>query len=393
MGESGKRVSWVELYLDLVFVLAVGQVAQLIVAEPETQTVWIALGLFFALWWTWVGFAVFYNRHGADSRSLRLLFLAASVPAGVAAVAVEPASTGDSAVFAASLAVVRLLLAWANAAVAGEGLLGHRITRGYVVSAALFAISIWVSEPGRYVLWAIGIAIESGPTLAEDRRAAHRVRREGLAALRPHDPSEALDAHHFAERFGLFLIIVLGEVLVEAGAASVDGDLADAAIWSGLVAAMVLAAGLWWVYFDAAAELNLRVLELTGGSPAMARAVFAVGHMLPAFSLLVTAAGVGLLLEEDPPEIAAWLACIGVGAYLAGTRGSLRAGGRLPVAVRVVALVATFQLARLRPELSVHAYLWLLAGWVAVCALLTTRGRPVDDAELQRLATREAGRS
>ena len=90
----GKRVSWVELYLDLVFVLAVAQLANLIVADPEMSSVWIALGLFATLWWTWVGFAVLYNRHGADRPEQRLLFLAASVPAGVAAVAIEPASVG-----------------------------------------------------------------------------------------------------------------------------------------------------------------------------------------------------------------------------------------------------------------------------------------------------------
>jgi len=111
MPETGKRVSWVELYLDLVFVLAVGQLAHLIVAEPGMHSVWIALGLFFALWWTWVGFAVLYNRHGADEPDQRFLFLLASIPAGVAAVAIEPASHGDVAVFAGSLAVIRLMLA------------------------------------------------------------------------------------------------------------------------------------------------------------------------------------------------------------------------------------------------------------------------------------------
>ena len=116
---EGKRVSWVELYLDLVFVLAIGQIAHLIVAEPEMHSVWVALGLFFVLWWTWVGFAVLYNRHGADAPLQRLLFLAGSVPAGVAAVAVEPASTGDVTVFAISLAVTRLVLAVANGQAGG----------------------------------------------------------------------------------------------------------------------------------------------------------------------------------------------------------------------------------------------------------------------------------
>ena len=142
--------------------------------------------------------------------------------------------------------------------------------------------------PFRYALWAIAISVESGATLVEDRAAARRARREhDLHLLAPADPAEAVDAHHFAERFGLFLIILLGEVVVEAGQAPVD----TTAGWAAVVAAMILAAGLWWLYFDAAADLNLKVLELSGGSPTMARAIFAVGHMLPAFSLLLIAVG------------------------------------------------------------------------------------------------------
>jgi low temperature requirement protein LtrA len=383
----GKRVSWVELYLDLVFVLAVGRLAHLIVGHPEMHSVWVALGLFATLWWTWVGFAVLYNRHGADSLALRVLFLAGSVPTGVAAVAIDPASTGDSTVFALSLAVTRVLLAVATA-VAGGGtdLLRGRITRACLGSAALFLISIWVPEPFRYLLWAIGIGTESGAMLAEDRDTARRVRREDdLKALAPADPADALDAHHFAERFGLFLIILLGEVVVEAGQSSVNGGVATTSGWAALVAAMLLAAALWWLYFDSIVEVNLKVLELSGGSPTMARAIFAVGHMLPAFALLITAAGVGLLLEEEPPRIADWLACIGIGIYLGGTR-AISAGSRwVPRIVRTLVLLATFQLARLRPELSPYGYLWLLTGWVLMCAVVTTRisGRD-EEPDLER---------
>ena len=387
MSERGKRVSWVELYLDLVFVLAIGQLAHLIVDRPSTHSVWVALGLFVTLWWTWVAFAVLYNRRGADTPAERLLFLAGSVPAGVAAVAIEPASAGDVAVFALSLAVVRLLLAGAYALQGGlADVLRGRITRACVLSAGLFLISIWVPGPFRYVLWAIGIGVESNAMLAEDREAARRLRRDrDLQAMAPADPSEALDAHHFAERFGLFVIIMLGEVVVEAGQASVDGHVATAAGWAALVAAMLLAAALWWLYFDSAAAINLKVLELSGGSPSMARAIFAVGHMLPAFALLITAAGVGLLLEDDPPRIAYWLACVGAGMYLAGTRAFLVKRSRLPGIVRTLLLVATFQLAWLRPELTPHAYLWLLTGWVAMCAVLTTRTSPGDEDEPEDL--------
>ena len=85
----------------------------------------------------------------------------------------------------------------------------------------------------------------------------------------------------------------------------------------------------------------------------MARAIFAVGHMLPAFSLLIIAAGVGLLLEEDPPQIAYWLAC-GRGRHLppAARASFLMATRRVSGVARVVLLIATFQLARLEPALS-----------------------------------------
>jgi low temperature requirement protein LtrA len=132
-------------------------------------------------------------------------------------------------------------------------------------------------------------------------------------------------------------------VVVEAGQAAVHGD-AGAGQWAALVAAMVLAAELWWLYFDSAAEVNLKVLELSGGSPTMARAIFAVGHMLPAFALLLTAAGVGLLLEDEPPDAATWAACVGAGIYLLGTRTFLRGSRRVPGVVRVLVIVATFQL-------------------------------------------------
>ena len=264
MTEEGKRVSWVELYLDLVFVLGVGQIAHLIVSEPEMHSVWIALGLFFTLWWTWVGFAVLYNRHGADEPRQRLLYLAASVPAGVAAVAIEPASHGDSTVFALSLAITRLVLATANEH-SGEGNALLRAPGHARVPGVGGAVPDLDRRPGAVPLRAVGDRHRHGVRrdAGEDREAARRLRRDhDLTKLKPADPDEAVDAHHFAERFGLFVIILLGEVVVEAGQASIDTTTAGG--WAALVAAMVLAGALWWLYFDSAAEINLQGARALG---------------------------------------------------------------------------------------------------------------------------------
>ena len=380
--ESGKRVSWVELYVDLVFVLAVSQLAEVIVDEPRMHSVWVALGLFVALWWTWIGFAVLYNRLGADVPRERLLFLAGSVPVGVAAVAIAPASVGASTAFALSLAAARIVLASAHV-ITGQGreALRRRIVQAMLGSASLFTVSIWVPEPWRYVLWGIAITGESSALLHEDRSAVReRGRTRDLQALRPTDADEALDPHHFAERFGAFVIILLGEVVVEAGQAAIDGHVATFDGWAALVAAMIFAAALWWLYFDAAADINLRVLEASGGSPTMARAIFAVGHMLPCFALLLMAAGLGLLLEEDPPPIAYTLASVGLGIYLLGTRVFLAPGNRVGGAVRVLLLIATFALHRLHTVMSPHVYVWVLAAWGVGCAALAVgAGRFMQD--------------
>ena len=238
--------------------------------------------------------------------------------------------------------------------------------------------------PFRYVLWAIGIGVESGAMLAEDREAAPRAPRPRPDRAAPDRPGEALDPHHFAERFGLFLIILLGEVVVEAGQAAVAATSRPGG-WAALVAAMVLAAALWWLYFDSAAEINLKVLELSGGSPTMARAIFAVGHMLPAFALLITAAGVGLLLEEDPPRIAYWLACVGIGIYVArharrscAAAAACRARAGAPARGDVPARPSRSR------RSSPHAYLWLLTAWVGICAVLTTRTAASTRREIDR---------
>src|SRR3954468_21198191 len=131
---DGKRVSWVELYLDVVFVLAVGHIAHLMVDDPRSRSVWIALGLFVTLWWTWIGFAVLYNRAGSDAPVQRLLFLAGSVPIGVAAVAIEHASAGEGEVYALSLAATRVVLGVANA-LRGDDALSRRVAVANFVSA------------------------------------------------------------------------------------------------------------------------------------------------------------------------------------------------------------------------------------------------------------------
>jgi low temperature requirement protein LtrA len=107
----GKRVSWVELYFDLIFVFAVGQTTHIMEVDPRWSGFGRALGLFVPLWWAWVGFVVLYNRHGEDRAAQRLFVLAGTLPCAVAAVETHAAADGHGTVFVLALAGVRLVLA------------------------------------------------------------------------------------------------------------------------------------------------------------------------------------------------------------------------------------------------------------------------------------------
>ena len=191
------------------------------------RSVWIALGLFFTLWWTWVGFAVLYNRHGADDARA-----AAAVPGrqrpgrrrgGRDRAGLDGRQHGLRAEPRRHAAGARR--SRPRSPTAAPDLLRRRITRACLASAALFAVSIW--RAGAVPLRCCGRSASASSRARCWPRTARRRAGRGATTTsrrsRPPTRRRRSTPHHFAERFGLFLIILLGEVVVEAGQASVDG--------------------------------------------------------------------------------------------------------------------------------------------------------------------------
>lgn len=377
---GGKRVGWVELYFDLVFVFAVGQVAHGVVADPHWARVAAAGGLFATLWWTWIGFAVLYNRRGDDSRVAdRLFVLAGTIPCGIAATQAHHVFDGHPAIFAAAMAAVRLILAAAHRWPARDGLDQRRISWGYTFSAVLFGVSAVI--PYTWALWVVALLQEAGFLLLGDRpkrrRGEQRERPTREARWRsmwapPRDPNLAVDSAHLAERFGLFMILLLGELVITVGTAALERPADDLAYWASLVAGLVMAGALWWLYFTSAALIYERMLDLSGGNPALAYSLYAGGHLFPAFALLLIAAGVNLSLNESPPQAASWFTTVGLALYLAGTRvfsagPAERWYGEL---LRTAAMAATACLALLGRVLPAPAVVVVVAVWAVGSTLI-----------------------
>jgi low temperature requirement protein LtrA len=396
---TGKRVSWVELYFDLIFVFAVGQMTHIMTTEPHWSGFGVALGLFTPLWGTWVGFVILYNRHGEDRTAQRLLVLAGTLPCAVAAIEAHAAAGGHGLAFAFALAGARLVLAAGFSFTAGPA---RRVAIGYGFSTAGFAVSAFVPSPWRYVLWAFLLIQEAGLLLlrygergrdergrgerARERGSEHEGQRERparpsrtesvLAMFKPPaDPASRVDAAHLSERFGLMMMILLGEVVVAVAgsAAGVPGH--GWQYWLGLLAGLVFAAALWWIYFTAAAPISEYVLRASGGNPAMAYGLYAGGHLGPAFSLLTMAAGVSLVLSGSAHAAAAWFITGGLASYLLATRAvatdpSMRFGELARMAVVAVTVCVAF----LEPLITPTGVLLIITAWaVAIAAYVTWR--------------------
>jgi low temperature requirement protein LtrA len=193
----------------------------------------------------------------------------------------------------------------------------------------------------------------------------------------PSDPTRRVDAAHLAERFGLMMIILLGEVVVAVAGSAVEVPDHDLWYWLGLLAGLILAAALWWIYFTAAAPISESVLRASGGNPSMAYGLYAGGHLSPAFALLTMAAGMSLALSGEAPPAAAWFITGGLASYLVGNRAlATDQFPRFGQLVRAAATVVTVCLALLEPLISTTGVVMVTAAWTAAIAAYVTWRAP-----------------
>ena len=232
-----RRATWLELFFDLVFVVAVAQLSNALSADMTLEGFAIFCGLCVPVWWAWGGYTFSADRFDPDDVVHRVLMLAGMFAVAALASTIPDAARGDTAPFALAYVAVRGFVialngrAWLHIP-AARPLLNVYIP-AFSFAAALMLASIAVEPPLRYWVWAVALAVDVGTPLASRAR---------IEAVPVH-------ASHIPERVGLFTLIVLGETVlaVVVGTESVAWNLE-----SGLVAALgfVLAASFWWLYFD-----------------------------------------------------------------------------------------------------------------------------------------------
>ncbi len=237
-GGTGRNASTLELFFDLVYVFAITQVVALIHGDPTIAGFAKGAFLLALLWWTWSIYTWTTNWTGTEGAPIRLFLLAAMGATLVMALEVPDAFGEGSRWFGITYFAVRMLAAgfyW----IASKSYPTQRAAFAtfFPLSflAALFImIGGFLDAPWLGILWVAGASLDV------------------FSAINAGKGTFAVDPKHFAERMGLFVIIALGESVVGIGlaAAHVPRDITHLGALSLM---FIVAAGLWWSYFDRAA--------------------------------------------------------------------------------------------------------------------------------------------
>ncbi|MFI5608835.1 low temperature requirement protein A [Amycolatopsis sp. NPDC051903] len=259
--DEDHRVSTLELFFDLVFVYAITQTTQLMADHLSPLGVVEGLLVLAVLWWCWCCYAWLGTTIHVDHGIARLAMFAAMAVMFLLSLTVPEAFTDRPGglygplLLVACYSVVRVLheVAYLGAARHDPELrrVLLRMLRGLVPSIALLVVAAFVPQPWQLVLWVVALAVDYV-----------NVYFSGPAGWRLNSPG------HFAERFGLIVIIALGESIVAIGIGI--GPVAMTWLIAGCaICGIALAAGMWWTYFDVVAHVaehrlaNAKGLERT----------------------------------------------------------------------------------------------------------------------------------
>jgi low temperature requirement protein LtrA len=311
-----------------------------------------------ALWWAWVGYSWLTNAVPAEEViPARLVILTAMAAMLVASLAV-PAAFGEYGVlFGSAYFVVRLLpvilfvLATRSTPETHQAFL--LLAPGFLAAPVLLIPAGFLDGFAQGALWAVALAIDLGVSLVR-----------GVSGFRVH-------VGHFVERYGLIIIIALGESIVAIGVGASGLE-----IGAGVVAAAVLgvglAAALWWAYFDFVMLVAERRLSAAKGEEraSLARDAYSYLHLPMVAGIVLVALGIKKTLAHvgDPlGTIPAVALCGGVALYLLGHNAfRLRDVG----SVSVPRLVVTILCCALIPlAVSVPSLLTLAILAVLLCTL------------------------
>lgn len=339
-----QRVTFVELFFDLVFVFSVTQVVSLLHGGLHWNAVVQAFLVFWLVWWAWTQFTWALNAADTTHHLVELATLLATAVAFFMAVAVPNAFRGGALWFAVPYVLGRVIgltvYGWVAAAAHASQ---HAAVRRFsiVSTGGLGAVLAGAVMGGSTQYWLWGLAI-----VLDVIAAAIGGRSEGWN----------LHPEHFGERHGLFVIIALGETLIvaAAGFSSVDWQAESFAV---AVLAVSITCGFWWTYFRRAKPRLDHALESSRGiaQSELARDTYSLVHFPMVCGVIAYAAAIeAAIAHPDLPYALAprFALALGLVLFVGGMVIAMWRAVRTLMLARGVIISATAGLIVLLPALS-----------------------------------------
>ena len=297
-----QRVTYAELFFDLVYVVGVTQLADRVAGDLSGRGVLEGTLFLLTLWWAWVSTAWFTNWFDPDRRPVRVVLVLVML-ASLVMTAALPEALGDRGAWFAGAYVAIQVGRSGYAVVAlrrrgdtdgpdgGDASLRRNQERALVwalASAVPWLVGGIVHGPARPALWVAALAIDyAAPAVG------FRVPGWGRSAT----TDWAIEGQHLAERCQLFLIVAFGESILATGATFADEE-PTASTVASLAVAFAGNVALWWLYFDRHAERAAATIAGHHDPGRVGRSAYTYLHVVMVGGVIVTAVGDELALGD-----------------------------------------------------------------------------------------------
>lgn len=304
--EIDRHATWLELFYDLIFVVVITEIAHNLNQDVSPSGFFHFVMLFTSVWWSWVSSTLYSTRFDTDDPIHRFLTGIQMFCIAMLAVNIHNAWGESSGSFAFSYALIRTLNFIEYQRATHHVTVARKLTIKFAISSGIISV-IWLVSalapmPLRHSLWFLALIIDFATPLLIGQLSAQ---------FAPH-------TSHLPERFGLFIIIVLGESIIGV----VNGVLQqqwNVSLILPLACGVSIAFSLWWIYFD---NLGGSAIE---SARACSRKVWAYQlwlymHLPLAIGLTATGVGIEKIISRASsltiPEIERWLICLAVAVCL-----------------------------------------------------------------------------
>jgi low temperature requirement protein LtrA len=302
-GDDAHRVSFFELFFDLVYVFAITQLSHGLLEHLDLRGLAETVVLLLAVWWAWVYTTWATNWLNPDSTGCRLMLIGVMGAGLVMATSIPNAFGEGGLTFALAYAAIQVgrssFVLWA---VRDDPVRSDNFQRIVVWNAA--AGALWIagglaSGSARDLIWIVALVVDYAAPAA----------RFVVPGLGRSATSEwTVTASYISERFKLFVILALGESIIVTGATFSELEPEPATV-TAFAIAFAGTVAMWWVYFHRSAGAGEEAMGRSGDPGRIARSAYTYSHLPLVAGIIVTAVGDELVIAH--PTAHADLAMIG----------------------------------------------------------------------------------